>query len=113
MRNRRTQHDWPIVRRFHGSARPADFDGNEYDRADHTRLALALGIVSLLIGPLGLFAWMVGADCLKAIRDGQMDPAGESLARLGRLLGIVALCMFAVKVTTLAALFTFVWEWPW
>ncbi|MBL8866727.1 MAG: hypothetical protein JNK93_14300, partial [Planctomycetia bacterium] len=45
--------------------------------------------------------------------DGKMDPAGESLARAGRLLGIIALCMFAVKVTTLAALFTFVFEWPW
>jgi hypothetical protein len=105
--------DWPAVRHFHGSHRPAEFDGNDFDRADRTRFALALGIVSLLIGPLGIFAWLVGADCLKAIRDGKMDPSGESLARAGRLLGIIALGMFAVKVTTLAALFTFVFEWPW
>jgi hypothetical protein len=105
--------DWPIVRRFHGSPRPSEFDGNEFDRADRTRVALILGIVSLLVGPLGVFAWMVGADCLRAIRDGKMDPAGESLARAGRLLGIIALGMFAVKVTTLIVLFTFVFDWPW
>ena len=113
MRRRMPRDEWPIVLRFHGSARPADFDGNDYDRADRTRVALVLGIVSLLFGPLGIFAWMVGADCLRAIRAGKMDPAGESLARVGRLLGIIALCMFAVKVTTLTVLFTFVFEWPW
>lgn len=105
--------EWPVVRRFHGSPRPADFDGNEFDRADRTRVALVLGIVSLLVGPLGIFAWMVGADCLRAIRDGKMDPSGESLARAGRLLGIIALCMFTVKATTLAVLFAFVLDWPW
>lgn len=110
---RSTRDDWPIVRRFHGTGRPAEFDGGDFDRADTTRIAFLLGIVSLIIGPIGIFAWLVSADCLRAIQAGRMDPAGESLARVGRLLGIIALCMFAVKVTTLTVLFTLVFDWPW
>ena len=82
--------DWPTVQRFHGSPRPADFEGNEYDRPDRTRVALILGIVSLLVGPLGIFAWMVGTDCLRAIRAGQMDPAGESFAPFGSAKSVAA-----------------------
>jgi hypothetical protein len=104
--------DWPMIQRWQGAGRLTDFDGSEYPRTDRTRVALALGIVSLLIGPLGLIAWLVGADCLKAIEAGEMDPAGESNARVGRLLGIIALCMFTVKVTTLTILFAFVLDWP-
>lgn len=111
MRRRAWVDDWPVVR-WQGTARPSDFDGSEYQRTDRTKVALVLGIVSLLIGPLGLIAWLVGADCLKAIEAGEMDPAGESNARVGRLLGIIAVCMFTVKVTTLTILFTFVFDWP-
>lgn len=113
MRRRAWADDWPAVQRWQGVPQPNnESEGNEYDRSDRTRVALVLGIVSLLIGPLGLVAWLVGADCLKAIQEGRMDPAGESNARVGRLLGIIALCMFAVKVTTATILFTFFFDLP-
>ncbi len=112
MRRRSWADDWPRVQRWQGTPRPSEFDGNDYDRPDRTKMALVLGIVSLLFGPLGLVAWMVGTDCLKAIEQGRMDPAGESNARVGRLLGIIALCMFAFKMTVAIILFTFFFEWP-
>ncbi len=112
MRRRDWVGDWPGVQRWQGVPRPSEPDGNEFDRPDRTKIALVLGIVSLLIGPLGLIAWLVGADCLKAIEQGRMDPTGESNARVGRLLGIIALCMFTVKVSVLTVLFTVFFDLP-
>lgn len=112
MRRRRRVDPWPVVQRWQGLPRPSDHDGGDFDRPDRTKVALVLGIVSLLFGPLGLVAWVVGADCLKAIEEGRMDPTGESNARVGRLLGIVALCMFTVKVSVLTVLFTVFFDLP-
>jgi hypothetical protein len=40
-----------------------------------------------------------------------MDPAGEAAAKAGRLLGVIALCMFAVKVAALTiGLVLFDWQ---
>ncbi len=88
-----------------------DPDGHgENDTPDRARWVLALGIVALLIGPLGVFAWMAGNACLKAINDGRMDPTCESNAKAGRLLGMIALCLFAFKVTVvLPTVLFFLW----
>jgi hypothetical protein len=86
-------------------------DDDGYDRTDRTYLALVLGVISLLFGPLGIIAWAVSDDCLRAIAAGRMDPAGEANARAGRVLGIVAMCMFIAKVIGLTiAITAFDWR---
>jgi hypothetical protein len=83
--------------RWQPAARPDGPDGP--DGPDRSRLVLALGIVSLVLAPLGLVAWAAGNACLRAIADGRMDPAGEPNARAGRMLGIIATgIMVTVKI---------------
>ena len=80
-------------------ARPDPPDGP--DPPDRSRLVLAIGLVSLLLAPLGVVAWVAGNAYLRAIAAGRMDPAGEANARAGRMLGIIATCLFAVKTAVL------------
>ena len=58
---------------------------------------LALGLVSLVGGMsmilpivLGPVAWAMGTYDLREIREGRMDPAGESMTRTGQVLGIIS-----------------------
>jgi hypothetical protein len=104
--------DWPLVWYFYSPAKPPEPEGspNENDPPDRARWVLALGVVSLIVGPLGLFAWMAGNSCLNAIADGRLDPTCESNARAGRLLGLVAICMFTFKVTVLLPLAIVFWN---
>lgn len=92
---------WPAAEYWQPAARPDPPDGPDADGPDRSRLVLALGIVSLLVAPLGIVAWVVGNAFLRAIAEGRMDPAGESNARAGRLLGIIATCLFALKLAAL------------
>lgn len=106
-----TRTHWPGIFHFHSPAKQFEPEGsgNDGESPDRARWVLALGIVSLLIGPLGVFAWMAGNACLHAIAEGRLDPTCESNARAGRLLGMIALCLFAFKVTVLAPLFLVIW----
>jgi len=47
---------------------------------------------------LGPIAWIMGNNDLKGIRAGQMDPEGESLTNIGRILGMVATILTIVAV---------------
>jgi hypothetical protein len=68
-------------------------------------LIMALGLIALvggmsfclpaLIGPL---AWAMGSWDLRAIRDGHMDPTGESMTRAGQVCGIVATVLLILAV---------------
>jgi len=54
---------------------------------------LAFGIIGILIPccmPLGIAAWVMGASDLSEIRAGRMAPEGESMTRVGMILGIVS-----------------------
>lgn len=59
-------------------------------RAPHRGgLILALGILTWVACPLfGILAWVLGESDLRAMREGRMDPAGESLTQVGRILGM-------------------------
>ena len=92
---------WPAAVYWQPAARPDPPDGPEADGPDRSRLVLALGVVSLLFTPLGVVAWTAGNACLRAIAEGRMDPAGEPKAQAGRLLGIIAVCLFALKLAAL------------
>lgn len=54
-------------------------------------LILVLGILSLVFAGiiLGPIAWILGNSDLKKIRAGIMDPEGEQMTNIGRILGMV------------------------
>ena len=61
-------------------------------------LILGLGIFSVICTCCfipGLLAWIFGATDLKKMANGTMDPSGETLTRVGMILGIVgtAFCL--------------------
>lgn len=54
-------------------------------------LVLAFAILSwaTFCVPFGVAAWAMGAQDLKAMRHGEMDPSGEGLTRAGTVLGAI------------------------
>jgi hypothetical protein len=78
------------------------------DGPDRSRVILALGIVALFIGPLGIVTWALANRALHAVEAGQLDPCGEVNLRAARVLGILATCMFLVKLFALLPIYVFV-----
>lgn len=69
-------------------------------------LVLVLGILSLILcGPLGIFALIMGNADLKEMAAGTMDPSGQSLTNIGRILGMVACILMALAVIAVIAIF--------
>jgi hypothetical protein len=102
---------WPGLLRFQapsgGFRYPGQPEGG--DTADRGHWILALGFVSLVICPLGVFAWLAGNACLDQIEDGRLDPVCESNARAGRLLGKIAVGMLAIKLTVIFPMALALW----
>ncbi len=64
-------------------------------------LVLILGIVSFVccLGPIvGIPAWIMGNKDLKEMQEGRMDPSGQSLTNIGRILGMIGSILWAVVV---------------
>lgn len=62
-------------------------------------LILTLGILGIVICAIcGIVAWVMGNADMRAIRAGQMDPAGEGLTQAGRILGMIATILMIVGV---------------
>src|SRR5439155_20145392 len=63
-------------------------------------LILVLGILSLVVcSPLGIAAWVMGNNDLKAMRRGEMDRSGEGTTQAGRICGMIAsILMIAICV---------------
>src|SRR5262249_29114936 len=63
-------------------------------------LILILGILSLVCCGLftGIPAWIMGGGDLKEMRAGRMDPSGETLTKVGWILGIVGTVLSAVGI---------------
>jgi hypothetical protein len=61
-------------------------------------LILVLGIIGLVACQiLGPVAWILGNADMKEIKAGRMDPEGESMTNIGRILGIVATVLLVVS----------------
>jgi len=52
-----------------------------------------VGVFTIVTGPM---AWIMGSSDLRAIRSGRMDPEGESMTRVGQILGMVATILLVV-----------------
>ena len=67
------------------------FGPRSFGRPHRGGMILAFGIVGILCCmPFGIAAWVMGASDLSEIRAGRMDPGGESMTRVGMILGIVS-----------------------
>ena len=87
-----------------------DYDDNHRGGGEPHRgvLILVLGILSLMIcGVIGIFAWMMGKSDLEKIRLGQMDKEGESLTKVGYILGIVGSILFMLQILLMVVYFVF------
>ncbi|HOZ01561.1 MAG TPA: hypothetical protein PLG20_07065 [Candidatus Syntrophosphaera sp.] len=62
-------------------------------------LVLIFGVVGLVsCAVFGILAWIFGAEDLKKMDAGIMDPAGRDMTQAGKVLGIVAVCLNAIGI---------------
>ncbi|HEY1860515.1 MAG TPA: hypothetical protein VGG61_09190, partial [Gemmataceae bacterium] len=74
-------------------------------------IILVLGIIAIVTGLhliLGPIAWIMGNNDLKEIHAGRMDPEGEGMTNIGRILGMVATILGIVAIV-LACIFAIIW----
>ena len=95
--------------------RDDDFDDDDdrprRRRRDYTphrgTMILVLGILSLVGCGIftGIPAWIMGNGDLKQIRAGQMDPEGEQLTNIGRILGMISCILTGVVLLIYCLIF--------
>ena len=67
---------------------------------------LILGILSLVFCQLlGLFAWTMGREDLRAMRAGLMDRSGEGTTQAGMVLGIISSVLMLISIAGLCCVF--------
>ena len=63
-------------------------------------LILVLGILGLIC--CGIFtaipAWIMGANDLKAMAQGEMDPSGEGLTKAGKIMGMIGVILGVIWI---------------
>ena len=65
----------------------------------HGTLILVFGILGLIIcGPLGIVAWVMGANDLKEMNAGTMDPSGRGTTQAGKICGIIATILMIIAI---------------
>ena len=76
-------------------------------RSDRGAVILVLSILSLVVGcfPLGIVAWFMASGDLKQMQAGTMDSAGESLTKVGMILGIITTILNAIGILLLIIVF--------
>jgi hypothetical protein len=66
-------------------------DAGEPLRPHRGGAVLALGILGLAVCFIcGIIAWVMGNEDLRAMREGRMDPSGESMTSAGRICGMIS-----------------------
>ncbi|MFL5341538.1 MAG: hypothetical protein ACJ8F7_15440 [Gemmataceae bacterium] len=116
-REERYQEEAPVRR---SSRRRDDDADDDYDDRPRRRrrgsgdyvphrgtLILVLGILGLV--GCGIFtaipAWIMGANDLKEIRAGRMDPEGEQLTNIGKILGMISCILTLVILSIYCVIF--------
>lgn len=75
-----------------------------YPEASQATTVLVLGIVGIIFPIVAPVAWIMGRQELAAIAAGRRDPANESTANTGKILGIVGTVLFVLGLIALALL---------
>ena len=71
-------------------------------------LILVLGILSLVVcAPLGIAAWVMGANDLKEMDAGTMDPSGRGTTQAGKICGIIGTILLIVSLIVVGIIFAF------
>ena len=73
-------------------------------------MILAFGIIGIVTGlgiVFGPIAWMMGNTDMKEISEGRMDPEGESMTNIGRILGMIATILSIVGIVIGCGFFVF------
>lgn len=85
---------------FVDRASPAPTPPSETQAEPHRgTLVLVLGLIGMLVfSPLGIVAWVLGVQELRAMDRGEHDPAGRGLALAGMIFGILATVMMVVFI---------------
>jgi len=69
-------------------------------------LILVLGILGLVVcGPVGIAAWVMGANDLKEMEAGTMDPSGRGTTQAGKICGMIACILMIIGVVIFGLLF--------
>ena len=77
-------------------------DENPYRRPHRAKTLMLYALLSLVgIFPLGLLAWIMADIDLSRMRQGRMDPSGESETRKAKRLGIAGLVLGVLVVAGL------------
>jgi hypothetical protein len=74
-------------------------------------IILVLGIIAIVTGLhiiLGPIAWIMGNNDLKEIHAGRMDPEGEGMTNIGRILGMVA-TILGIVALVVGCIFLIIW----
>lgn len=101
---------------------PRDYDQPDDDYDDAHRggdvqphrgvLILVLGILGLMMcGVIGIPAYFMGKKDLEQMKRGFMDKEGESITRVGYILGIVCIIKFLIEVLLVTAYILLVVVW--
>ena len=87
--------------------RPRRRERRDYEMDHRGGLILALGIIGLVMscGPVGIAAWIMGNNDMKAMEAGQMNPEGKQLTQVGKILGMVSTILFIIGMCVMVAYF--------
>ncbi len=78
--------------------------GRRYDEHRGT-LILVFGILGFFVGIFGILAWILGANDLRAMDSGRMDPEGRSNTQTGVLLGKISVILSIVGIIGFCAFY--------
>jgi hypothetical protein len=69
---------------------------SHYPERSKARTVLTLGIIGIVIPLVAPFAWIYGAEELRAQRNERRDPRNFGSAQTGMVMGIIATVLWAV-----------------
>lgn len=74
--------------------------GQSQSASNQAITALVLGILGIVCscGPLAIIAWYLGNQEIKAVREGRSPVAGEGLAKVAKVLGILGTVLFVLTL---------------
>ncbi len=99
-----------------------DDDGRDRERSRRSvrrsftphkgEMILIFGLLSLFLPAFSvifaLMAWIMGSSDLREMREGRMDPAGESMTQAGRIMGMISVGLHMLVILACCGFYGFV-----